>query len=167
MDFSARLWQAVLRDLAQPLDQHSEVSDQPRKIRFSAIAEFIHIESPVDLDLQRVAMRARPSVKSRREAPGIGCVDRNLETTAGEKPVRRLKDPGSASRAVAVAEDDIRAVLATAGARRHRMAIDEETTTEQARRLLYQPAQHLVIRVVEALDAPFGIGEAQLLGVDV
>src|SRR5204862_4126759 len=76
-------------------------------------------------------------------------------------------DPGSARRAVAVAEDDIRAVLATAGARRHRMAIDEETTTEQARRLLYQPAQHLVIRVVEALDAPFGIGEAQLLGVDV
>lgn len=30
-----------------------------------------------------------------------------------------------------------------------------------------QPAQHLVIRVVEALDAPFGIGEAQLPGVDV
>ena len=47
------------------------------------------------------------------------------------------------------------------------MAIDEEITAEHARRLLDQPAQHLVVRVVEALDAPFGIGEAQLLGVDV
>src|SRR5438552_232845 len=110
MDFSARRWQAVLRDLAQPLDQHSEVFNQPRKTRLSAIAVFIHIESPVDLDLQRVAMRARPSVKSRREAPGIGCVDRNLETTAGEKPVGCLKDPRSARRAVAVAEDNIRTV---------------------------------------------------------
>jgi hypothetical protein len=32
---------------------------------------------------------------------------------------------------------------------------------------LHQPAQHFVVRVVEALDAPFGIGEAQLPGVDV
>src|ERR1700680_1326244 len=98
------LWQAVLRGLAQLLDQISEVFDQLRKIRLSAIAAFVHVERPVDLDLQRVAVRARPSVKSRREAPGIGRVDRDLKTTVGEKPAGCLEDAGGARRAVAIAE---------------------------------------------------------------
>src|ERR1700719_2966356 len=164
---SGGLWQAVLRNLAQPLDQTGEVFDQLRKTRLSAVAALVHIERPVDLDLQRVAMRAGTSVSSRRGAPGIGRVDRDSETAVGEKPAGCLEDAGGAGRAVAIAEDDIGAVLAAARARRHRMAIDEEITAEHARRLLDQPAQHLVVRVVEALDAPFGIGEAQLLGVDI
>ena len=73
-------------------------------------------------------MRARPSVKSCCEAPGIGRIDRDLETTLGKKPAGGLEDPGSAGGAGAIAEDDIGAALAAAGARRHRMAIDEETT---------------------------------------
>src|SRR5580693_2618421 len=116
--------QAILRDLAKALDQIGKVINQPGKIRLSAIAAFVHIERPVDLDLQRVAMRAWPSVKSRREPPGIGRIDRDLETTLGEKPAGCLEDPGSAGGAVAIAEDDIGAVLAAAGAGRHRMAID-------------------------------------------
>src|SRR6202048_2370855 len=161
------LWQAVLRNLAQPLDQTGEVFDQLRKTRLSAVAALVHIERPVDLDLQRVAMRAGTSVSSRREAPGIGRVDRDRETAVGEEQARCLEDAGGARRAVAIAEDDISAVLAAARARRHRMAIDEEIAAEHARRLLDQPSQHLVVRVVEALDAPFGFGEAQLPGIDV
>src|ERR1700726_667121 len=47
------------------------------------------------------------------------------------------------------------------------MAIDEKIAAEHARRLLDQAAQHFVVRVVEAFDAAFGIGEAQLPGVNV
>ena len=47
------------------------------------------------------------------------------------------------------------------------MAIDEEIAAEHAGRLLDQLAQHLVVRVVEALDALFGIREAQFPGVDI
>ena len=46
------------------------------------------------------------------------------------------------------------------------MAIDEQIAAEHALGLLDQPAQRLVVGLIEALDAPFGFGEAQLLGVD-
>ena len=149
------------------MDQIGEVFDQLRELRLSAITAFVHVKRPVDLDLQCVAMRARPSVTCCCEAPGIGRIDRDLETTLGEKPAGCLEDSGSAGRPVAIAEDDIGTVLTAAGARRHRMAIDEEITAEHARRLLDQPAQLLMVRVVKTLDAPFGIGKAQLRGVDV
>src|SRR5215472_18013715 len=47
------------------------------------------------------------------------------------------------------------------------MAVDEEVTAEDALGLLQQPAEHLVIRMIEAVDAPLGIGKSQFLGVDL
>ena len=75
---------------------------QLRKARRSAVIAFVHVERPVDLDLQRVAMLAGAPVKASREAPGIGRVDPDLEAAFREEPAGCRDDPRSASRAETV-----------------------------------------------------------------
>src|SRR5439155_27100951 len=95
------------------------------------------------------------------------CVDRDLETTSDEKTAGGFEDAGSASRAVAITEDDIGTVLAAARGRRHRMAVYEETPAEHVLSPFDQPAQCMMVGVIEALDPLLGIGKAQFLGVDL
>src|SRR5712672_1767631 len=91
-----RLWQTGLRGLAEMLDQTSQLLDQENEARFSVEAAFVHVERPIDLDLQRMAMRPRPSVKLRRETAGIGRVDGDLETASDEKSVGGFENAGGA-----------------------------------------------------------------------
>ena len=69
---SDSLFQAVLRGLAQPSDELGHIVDQASEMRLLAEGSFIHVERPVDLDLQRVTMEPRASVVAGREPAGIG-----------------------------------------------------------------------------------------------
>src|SRR5437870_2512032 len=90
----------VQRDLSQSLDQFGHVFREPREARLSAVAVFVHIERPVDLDLQCVPVRAGASVEAGREPARIGCVDRDGEATLDKKTTGNLEDLRSASSAV-------------------------------------------------------------------
>src|SRR6266567_5539715 len=89
---SSLLWKAILRDLAQPLDEVSHVFDQLREARLSPVASLIHVKRSVDLDLQCVPVRAGAPVKAGREPAGIGCVDRDDKAALNEKTGGSLDD---------------------------------------------------------------------------
>ena len=117
---------------AAPRDVRPAPSSPPRAGRssgFSAIAALVHVERPVDLDLQRMAAAPRVAVMAGREPAGIGRVERDREIRASSETTRAASTiSGAQDGAVAVAEHDVGRDLPAglARRRRHRMAVDQE-----------------------------------------
>src|SRR5206468_4278286 len=120
----------------------------------------------VDLDLQGMAVAPRVAVMDGREPAGIRRVERDGKIPLGEKSAGGLDDTRRTGSAVAVAQHDIRAVLATdrARRRRHRMAVEQEIAAEIRLGLVDQTPQRVMIGMVEAVDPPPRLGKAQLEG---
>src|SRR5712692_7022808 len=120
-------------------------------MRLSAVVALIHVERPVNFDLQRVVTQAWTPVVI-GEPSGIGRVDRDAEAAFGEEAAGGLEDLRGAGAAVAVAQDDVRPALSATGADAggHRVAIEEETAAEERLGLLDKPPQRLMIGSIEA-----------------
>src|SRR5229473_1250437 len=123
-------------------------------MRLTAIAAFIHVERPVDFDLQRVTALAWTPIVIRGEPSGVGRVDRDAESPFGEEAAGGLEDFRGAGAAVAVAQHDVRPALSAAGADAggHRVAIEEEIAAEERLGLLDKPPQRPMIGSIEAFD---------------
>ena len=108
----------------------------------------------------------RAAVMAGREPAGIGRVDRDGETAPGEKRARRLDDAAAQAAPWQSPSTISAAVLAAAGAgrRRHRVAIDQQIAAERRLGLADQPAQRMVVGVIEHLDAPLRLRRSATCG---
>ena len=150
-------------------DEPGHFRRQPLEPRLLPIAALVHVERPVDLDLQGMAAAPRVAVMSGGEPAGIRRVERDRELSLGEKGAGRLDDARRTRRAIAVAEHDIRAVRTAdrARRRRHRMAIEQEIAAEIRRGLVDETPQRVMIGLIERLDPLPRLGKAQLPGIDL
>ena len=74
---SRRVSQAPLGYSAQIFDELGQVLNQSREIIFPLVVAFVHVERPVDFDLQRMTLHVRTPIVSRREPAGVWRVDRD------------------------------------------------------------------------------------------
>ena len=93
---SGAFWQTVGRGLAQSFDEIGHIFNEPEKVRLPTVALLIHVERPVDFDLQCVPVCTWAPIRAGREPTGIGRVDRDDEPAVEEETARGLDDPSSA-----------------------------------------------------------------------
>src|SRR5216684_2580536 len=136
-------------------------------MRLSAVVALIHVERPVNFDLQRVVTQAWTPVVIRGEPSGIGRVDRDAEAAFGEEAAGGLEDLRGTGAAVTVAQDDVGAALSAtrADAGRHRMAIEQKIAAEKRLGLVNELPQRLMVGSVKALDPSLRHHEAQLFRI--
>src|SRR5215471_13596102 len=103
------IWERFPGQATQPADQLGQILRQLWEIRFTLVVAFIHVERPVDFDLQGVTLLAWTPVVPRREPAGIGRVDRDREPAFDEEAAGGLDELWGAGRTMVVAQDDVRA----------------------------------------------------------
>ena len=166
---SRRVSHAPLGYSAQLFDELGQVLNQSREIIFPLVVTFVHVKRPVDFDLQRMALRARTPIVSRREPAGVWRVDRDGKAAIDKEEAGGLDELWIAGDSVAVAEHDVGPApfARGVGSRRHRMAIDEQTAAEQCFGLFDKPAQRPVIGPVQPFNAAPNLRETKLLRVNL
>src|SRR5437763_2819976 len=109
------------------------------------------------------------AIMPRRKAARIGRVERHGKMALGQKLPRRFDDLWGAGGPVTIAQNKIGGLRPArqAGRRWHRVAVDQQTAAEHLLGILDKPAQCLMVRVVQGIHALFGLGEAQLTGIDL
>lgn len=114
----------------------------------------------------------RPAVVTGDVAPGVGRVAAHGVPEGGQQLLDGIGEGGQAAGAVPVAEDDVHPFAARipvhgTAHRGHRMAVDEHRVAEGPARRVQQVGEGAMEGQVELVDAPHGIRETKLAGIDL